>query len=154
MHFLKSSSDKTELQKFAGVPNVPTSEEKSRWKKFLGFFWEWLKQKKELGESYLIAKVENEKAEAALKYADAHLKSEQANKISIEAAALEREKLKEINFATISNEDIEAKWLEIEDQLKKLFALYGLKLDIKIDDENSSELGDVIDEAYKKLTEI
>lgn len=118
------------IEKYNGIPNEGGKNEKTKWEKFLNKIIPWFVKKRELGERFLIAKVLKEEAEAINILADAKMKVEQAKKISVETRLLEQEKLKKINLSKISDDDINARISELEDRLRYLSNVKGLRIDI------------------------
>ena len=86
---------------FRGSPALPdVPREHSRWKMFVTFFAPWLKDKYDLGEAYLAAKVEKELASARETNSAALVNVATAKKIAMETAEiaerLDRERAKEV----------------------------------------------------------
>jgi hypothetical protein len=124
-----------DIHNYEGVPKKYTKKELSAWTKFWHKVMPWLEKKNELGERFLAAKVLNEEAKAMDTLADAALKMAKAKKIRAETAILEEEKLKTIDLTVVTEGDIEHKMLEIQERIKYLEAVHGVRLSIGIDGE-------------------
>ncbi|MBW4888482.1 hypothetical protein KXQ82_02095 [Mucilaginibacter sp. HMF5004] len=127
------------LEKYQGVPKGSSLKDKSNWRKFVEFFLPWLNEKRKLGERYLMAEVINKEADAMSKFADVELKNEQANRIRVETALLEKDKLEKVNVERMSENDITEFINSFHDKLKYLSAVKGLKIEIIITKEKAKD---------------
>jgi len=131
------SSENEKLTTVRGVPKETSADERSIWKKFLGFFIPFLGHKYELGERYLAAKVAHEEAEAFKAFAEGLNSLESARKIAREASTIEAIKIQDVGKSSFTEREISEMAAQIAGKLAYLKTVKNLQLyaEIKQSDE-------------------
>lgn len=118
--------------RFRGVPREQKLETSTRWQKFWNIIFPWIKRKREQGELFLQAKIEQELAKAEDTYAAADLKRAEAEKLRQETKQIvENAKAKEIELIE-DDKDLDSSLEEGLDDLADFIRLLRLKYGTQI----------------------
>jgi hypothetical protein len=133
------------LTEFRGVPNVPHGPgEKGRWRRFLEWAMPWLKQKWEMGEAVLAARVAQEQAKAKQMSAEAKQAEVKVAQDIIQTIAmareLEQEKLVDLDATVVPPEELRSAMESILAKLELLEWKHGARFHFS--DDHVGRAGD------------
>lgn len=128
--------DNQHLIEYHGAPKDQDAPgEESKWKRFLKWACPWLREKANLGEDFLAAKVAREQAEALVKLAEASERMANARKTYAEAAtiaskldAAKVETIKQVLKEQPIDVTIQKCQEELEDKIAQARLLYGTRI--------------------------
>ncbi len=120
------AEEKTSILGFVGSPKVKTKREKRIWRAFIHY----IKDKWELGNEYLSARVLKEKAQAINELTQSYKNIQEAKEIAHRIDANDTP----IDFADIVNKEelIEDLMTEIIEDMKYLSAVHGTRINVEI----------------------